>query len=537
MKRALSFLLLSLFIACADEQRTVIPSVVDASKPVDGGTLLRRLEADVATLNPVLATSRDDRLVDALLFTPLIHLDATAQPAPGLAKSWEVSKDGLHYTFKLNPAATFSDGTPVRASDVLFTLRKILDPQSEAVQVASAFDHADLAASRAIDDETVVVAFKQPYGGQLVQFNNLLVLSERVYSQGDFKNDFTSRAVGSGPYKLVRREPGKEIVLERREPYWGPRPHIKTVIFKPVASSATAWNAVRHGDVDEAMISSEIWLREKTNPELRDKLEFHSFFARSYNFIAWNGRDPVLSDKRVRKALARCVNLPAMINDLYNGTARAMNGPFTPDEWAYNPSVPVIVFDPQTAKRELASIGWLDTNGDGILDRGGRPLKVDLIIMSGSVAGMPFAQMLQQELKKIGVQLDIVVLDGTIAIQRILAGNYQAAYLAWDLDPDPDPYPIFHSSQLAPNGQNFVFYSNPKADQLIEAGRRELDQARRTQIYHELHALLADDQPYTWTVQVSQKWAINKRVKGVKESPAFGLFTWYPGELDWWLAR
>ena len=132
--------------------------------------------------------------------------------------------------------------------------------------------------------------------------------------------------------------------------------------------------------------------------------------------------------------------------------------------------------------------------------------------------------------------MDVSVLDGAVAIQRILAGNYDAAYLSWDLDPDPDPFPLFHSTQIPPRGQNFVYYSSPEADKLIEHGRRELRQSARMEIYRQLHARLADDQPYTWVSQPSMKWVLNKRVNGVRESKGWGLFLWYPGEFDWWLA-
>jgi len=107
--------------------------------------------------------------------------------------------------------------------------------------------------------------------------------------------------------------------------------------------------------------------------------------------------------------------------------------------------------------------------------------------------------------------------------------------LSWNLDPDPDPFSLFHSSQMPPRGQNLVFYSNPEADKLMEAGRREFEQSKRKAIYRQLHALLADDQPYTWTLQVSSKWAINKRIRDVKESKGWGIFQWYPGELGWWI--
>jgi peptide/nickel transport system substrate-binding protein len=233
--------------------------------------------------------------------------------------------------------------------------------------------------------------------------------------------------------------------------------------------------------------------------------------------------------------MSMCVDLQSIINNLYHGTARAMNGPFTPDEWSYNPEVPVIQYDPEGAKRLLASVGWLDTNGDGILDKGGKPLRFEMSVVGGNVASNPFAQLFQSELKKIGVDMQIVPLDPGAFMDRVFNGHYQAAYLSWDLNPDPDPFALYHSSQVPPHGQNIVYYTNPEADRLIDAGRRELDRSKRIPIYRQLHALLANDQPYTWTVQVSSKWAINKRIRGVRESKGWGLFNWNPGELDWWV--
>lgn len=540
MSRTLALLLAGMLLAaCGGEKRAAAPvlKAVDDSTPRDGGVLNRRLEVKLSTLNPIIATTREERLVANYLFTPLVRLDATLKPIPGLAESWEVSADGRAYTFKLNPRATFSDGTRVLASDVLFTLRKIVDPATEAVQIASYFELLDPVATRAIDDVTLVLAFKETLASQLVQLNNLNVLPERTYAKGAFGDDFNTTAIGSGPYRLVRQDLSKEIVLERRTDYWDTRPHIQTVVFKVIENPNTAWNAVRRGDIDETPLASDLWIRARTDVALRDALEFRRFYMRAYNFVAWNGRDPFFADRRVRNAMSMCVNLPVIIKDLYQGTARALNGPFMPDEWAYNSRVPVKVFDPAGAKRELASMGWLDTDGDGVLDLKGKPFKFDFVVMSGSSTGMAFAQLLQSELKSIGVQMDIVVLDGAMAIQRFLDGKFQAGYLAWEADPDPDVFQILHSSQIPPHGQNFVYYSNPAADRLIEAGRRELDQEKRIAIYQQLHELVAADQPCTWTVQASLKWAINKRVRGIEESSGLGLFSWYPGELGWWIAE
>ncbi len=535
MKR-FALLLLLLAVACTNERPLpTVSTTEDQNKPQEGGTLIRRLQGDVNTLNPVMAQNANDRYVAFYLFTPLIHFDAELQPIPGLAEKWEISSDGRQYTFHLNPAATFSDGSPVRASDVLFTLKKIVDPQTEAPQIAGGFDQLDLKATHVVDDHTIVIAFKEAFAPQMTHFNDLLVLPEHVYGRGDFKSDFTSRVVGQGPYRLVRRVQGKEILLERRPEYWGPRPLLQRVLFKAIADDNTAWNAMKRGEIDETQISTDVWAAESRRPELQRMIDFLRFYTLNYNYVAWNTRNPTLSDKRLRRALAMCIDLKSIIENLYRGTARAMNGPFTPDQWAYNPEVPVIEYNPQEAVRTLRSLGWLDTDKDGILDKNKKPLRIEMMIVGGNAPSTSFAQLFQAELKKIGVQLDIVTLDFGAFSQRLLAGNYESAYLNWNLDPDPDPFPLFHSSQFPPRGQNFVFYSNPEADRLMEAGRRELDQAKRKLIYRQLHALLADDQPYTWTVQVSSKWALSMHIRDAKESKGWGLFLWYPGELGWWI--
>src|SRR5687768_8925202 len=142
--------------------------------------------------------------------------------------------------------------------------------------------------------------------------------------------------------------------------------------------------------------------------------------------------------------------------------------------------------------------------------------------MNGSAQAQSFAQIYQASLKQVGIEATIAVVEFTVAFERILAGNYEATYLSWDLEPDPDPYSLFHSTQTPPRGYNHVAYNSKAADRLIEQGRRELNHQKRTAIYQQLHTVLAEDQPYTWVNQPSQKWVFNKRIRGVKEGKGFG---------------
>ena len=198
------------------------------------------------------------------------------------------------------------------------------------------------------------------------------------------------------------------------------------MLFKVITDDTTSWNAMKRGDIDEMSISSDTWLMESRRPELKKYIDFRRFYTLTYNYVPWNTRDPVLSDKRVRRALAQCIDLQSIIENLYHGTARAMNGPFTPDQWAYNPDVPVIEYNPQEAQHTLRIrwAGWTRTAMASSIKQG-KPLKIEMLIASGSVASNPFAQLFQAELKKIGVQLTITSLDPSAFIQRVLAGNYQ----------------------------------------------------------------------------------------------------------------
>lgn len=530
-------------LSCAPTERadtstsaTTVTAVEDIpSVPRDGGTLVRRLSSDINTLNFVMHTTQYEKDVLSYIHAPLLEIDQELKIAPGIADSWTVSPDGKTFTFKLNPRATFSDGHAVTASDVVFTLRKIVDPKSEAVQLAGLFEGLNLKETRAIDPHTVEVKFYVARASQLLAFN-IAVIPEHFYGQGNFKTGFARRALGAGPYVLREIKPGESIRLQRRARYWRDRPHIENILFRVVSDDNVAWNAMKRGDLDEMQMTSDQWKREKGDQQLQERIDFRRFYLLGYDFIAWNTRDELLSDKRVRQALAMCLDRRSIISNLFYGTARMMTGPFTPDQWAYNPEVKALEFDISAAKKLMKEAGWTDSNDDGMLDRGGKPFSFEVLIPAGNASSTAQAQVFQDGLKKAGIELKINAIDPAAMFERIFAGKYQATFLGWNLDLDPDLFSILHSSQIPPAGQNFVFYSNPEVDRLITAGRTEFDQEKRAEIYKQLHAILADEQPYTWTVQVSTKWAVSKRVQGVEESNGLGLFSWYPGPFQWWLA-
>lgn len=536
MRRLLAILIL--LAACAKETPAPPPPAPAATQtaartgPVDGGKLNRRITNDVNTLNYVLQSSEEERQVMQYLFDPLIDLDEHANPIPGIATRWEILDGGKTYVLHLDPKATFSDKRPVRAADVVFTLNRIVT--EEALQFAAWFEGLDRENTKAVDDHTVRVAFKEPRVGQLLSFN-IGVMPEHVYGKGDFAKN--RKVVGAGPYVLISREVGRSLVVRRRPDYWREKPHIDTVVFRVLADDKVAFNALKRGDVDVAFVDNDTWWHGKDDPAIKNNVDFHRVDMRSYNCIFWNLESPLFNDVRVRQAMAMSFDRQGVIDRIYHGEARAVSGPFTPDSWAHNPEVQPIAFNLQGASALLLSAGWRDTDKDGLLDRAGEKFVFSLLIPAGVRTARDQSQILQASLRSIGVQMDIQTLEATTFFDKVYNRDYQAAFASWVNEPDPDPYGLFHSSQKPPAGNNVVGYVSPEADALMDRGRKELDRQRRADIYHQLHEVIARDQPYLFTTQASSKWAVNRRVKNVRVAPGFGLFMWRPGPYEWWLAK
>lgn len=530
MRRIVVVLALALSFACTRETPERPPAPKNApAAPRDGGRIVVRLEGPLTTLNYLLHTIEDERQVLSFLYDPLIAFDQNLTPIPATAARWEVLDGGRTYIFHLDPRATWSDGRPVRASDVVFTFNKILDAQS--MQYAAAFELLDREQTKAVDERTVRVAFKEVRAGQLLSFN-IGIMPEHIYGKGDFKKN--AAVIGNGPYVLKQRTRERGALLERREDYWRTKPRIQSVLFRPITEDAVAWKSLLRGDVDLAHVANDTWFRYKDDPATNAKLAFLNIYRLAYTAIAWNVDDPLLADARVRRALAMAFDRQSIIDRLYHGQARAVTGPFTPDQTANNPEISPIDFNPAAAAGLLSSAGWSDSDKDGVLDREGKPFHLTLLITAGSKISVDMAQVFQDALQRIGVRLEVKQVEEAAFYDFVLKHNYQAAFLAWVNDPDPDPYGLFHSSQIE-NGMNVVGYKNAEADQLMEQARVELDPARRVYLYHQLHEVLARDQPYLWTVQVAEKWAVNKRVQDVAVAKGVGLYHWEPGPRAWWI--
>jgi peptide/nickel transport system substrate-binding protein len=500
--------------------------------PRRGGTLRRRLYGDPTTLNAVLQSGVPDQQVLQYVSRNLLDFDSKMRLVPGLAESWNVSPDGRELTFRIRPDAVWEDGSPVTSADAVFTIRKIADERTPSPVFKPVFDSFE--SVEAIEPKSFRVRFRDPYAYRAMAFA-LPVLPEKAFAGKDFARAKENRTpLSNGPYRLVRWKPQESIELERNPRYWDTPGHFDRVVFRILPEDSVAYQALRAGDLDETGMDATLKVRSETDPAFRTCCRVVEFYNLDYTAISLNHRSPFFSDARVRRAMTMLLDRAAVVRSLFGGAARIISGPWAPESPAYDASITPLPFDPAAAAALLAEAGWRDTNGDGVRDREGKPFRFELLVSSGSAIGRQINELLAAELARAGVAARVVPLEWAAYVERLDRGEFEAASGGWSAsDPNPDPFPYWHSSQWPPRGLNSSFYRNADADGLMEQARRELDENARIAIYHRLHALLRDDAPAIFVANTSRKHGLRNGVRGLVTSP-LGLFGSWPGPVGWW---
>jgi peptide/nickel transport system substrate-binding protein len=500
--------------------------------PQRGGTIIRRIESECKTLNWVLYTTQYEDYVLRYLYDPLIEIDEKLEYQPVLAESFEVSDDHLRITIRLRKDLKWHDGVPITARDVKFTMDKIKDPAVPALNKEGYFDKLDRI--EVPDDYTAIFVWKEPYAPSLYAITQLWPIPQHVYGEGDFLTHPANRApVGSGAFKFVEWKTSQYIKIARNDDYYRGAPYLDAVIFRVIEDDAVALNALRAGEVNEMRATQIQWEKQTNDREFLENFNKYHYYIPTYNYLGWNCRSLWFKDKRVRMAMTLLFDRESINAKIYSGFAKIVSGPFYINSWSYDRTVAPHPFDPTRAKKLLDEAGWVDSDRDGVREKDGIRFEFEILITTSNVA-QQFAQLLQEECQKAGVVVKIRQLEGATFFDRVDNGEFDACGLAWRLDLDPDIYDTFHSSMVPPVGLNHGFYSNASVDSLLEAGRVEFDQAKRAEIYHEIHRIIHDEQPYTFINTVPEKRPIARRIKGVVISPN-GPFDFYPGANYWYI--
>jgi peptide/nickel transport system substrate-binding protein len=493
----------------------------------DPQTLVWHLGAEPDTLNPLTSTDAYASRIDGLIYDTLIERDnKTLEWKPKMADHWEVSPDKRQFTFHLREGVKWHDGQPVTADDIVYSFERIMDPKVDAPHLRVYYQ--DIEKAEKVDDRTVRFTYKRPYFLALEFTGTIPIVPKHLFDNGeDFNSHSQNRApIGNGPYRFVRWDTGKKILLERNEDYWGKEigrmPEIKKLDFEVIAEDTVALQILKKRGLDFAGLRPIQWVRQTDSKKFNDHFQKYQFFSPGYSFIGWNMRRPYFSDARVRRAMTMLVNREAILKKLNFGLGEIVTGPFYFQSPDYNHDVKPLPYDVEGAKKLLQEAGWEDHDGDGILDKDGKPFRFEFLIPSGRRFAERLANIMKEDLKKVGIDMTIRQLEWALFVKNLDDRKFDAVTLGWVFGVEQDPYQVWHSSQ-AEKGSNFVGFKNEEADRIIVEGRQEFDRNKRAAMYRQLHKIIDEIQPYTFLYTSPYLVAVDKRFTNINI---------YPGGMD-----
>lgn len=463
--------------------------------PAPGGVYTEAVVGSPRAINPLLSFSSDlDRDLTGLIFQGLVTLNERGEPAPALAESWEISPDQKDITFRLRRGVRWHDGAPFTAADVVFTVGILQsDAFAESGQPASTY-LSQLwrnVSVEQLDNYTVRFRLQQPLASFIAE-NTIGILPSHLWNNvpaAELSQSLLNlQPVGTGPWRLA----SLSAVSARLEPNpyaGGATPYLDAIEFRFFPDYASAFAAFQAGEVDGV---SRVLPQDVARAQESKEMEVLTAPLAGATFVYFNQDDPnvgFLADATIRQALYLALDVPALIDEALNGQGIPADSPFMAGTWAHA-STPHSGADPEQAAALLAEAGWVDANRDGVREQGDMLLTFELLGDNEALL-----ETLAAQWKQIGVWAQPRVVSlASLAGDYLSPRTFEAAVVHWQLSGDPDPYPLWHSTQID-NGQNYSAWSNLQADLLMEEGRSVNDPGRRIQLLHEFQRIFAEELP------------------------------------------
>ena len=547
------------------------PDVKDAQI---GDWIIKQEMSDAEKLNPVVTNDASAQGIYIYIFEPLIDVDReTYEIKPIIAKSEPVvSDDHLSYTFDLKENVKFSDGKPLTGEDVIFTIKTILNPFTDAQALRNYF--LDFKSAELVDGNKykVKVTMSRPYFKTVYTIGNIAIIPRHIldpdnendkFSWEDFRSamkdldakkypemskyaDFMNSqevsrdpkyVVGSGPYKLENWITGQSITLLRNNDYWNSKeiPNFpKKLIFKTIQDQNAAIVSAKNKEVDYMFVIQPADFVENVKDPAQFNLKKALVTEPVYVYIAWNSKNPLFSDKKVRTALGYAIDRQSILNSVVYGMGTLVNTPVFIKSKYYNNNIKGIPYDPVKAKQLLDEAGWKDTDGDGVIDKIINGKKTDFkftFVNNNNPKRKKVMLIVIDQLKRLGIKADLQEYEWSVFLDKTKKHEFDACYGAWQLSVTPeDPYQIWHSSQSEGEGSNYISYNNPESDKLLEQNRVEFDENKRIEILKKWQEIIAEDQPTTFLWSEPSRYLYNDRFKNTR---------WYaypdsPLLNEWW---
>lgn len=511
--------------AARDPSAAVIATGAEASVPVPTlmeGALASTANTDVADqlflhlaeLGPTLMTSGDRAF------------------EPALARSW-TRRDSVTLVFDLDPRATWHDGAPVTANDVVFTFRRARDP-AVSTRLAGVLRH--IVSVTAEGERRVVFRFAYPYAEQLYDavFHVAPIpehLLGRLPPAALATSAYAQAPIGSGPYRWVRRLPGEYVELAANEKFFLGAPAIKRVFFRLATDAGARFNMVLSGEanlMDNVPPPRDNLDRVAAVPTLR----VVAVPSPILGYLLFNQRDPrdtsrphpILGDQDVRRAIGLALDRRVMVRATFGTSASVPYGPTSPLLWIGHRTPPPARANVAEARRLLAARGWADRDGDGILDRNGQPLALTIMLPNTSGSRAQLALQAQEQLRQAGIHIELERLDFSVYTERRGRGSFDIDFAATSQDPSPTGLSQGWSCR---GGTNFARYCDPAVDSLLEIAGRTTSHAAET--WQAVLARIESDYPAVFVYALNYLTIVDRRFANVRirpESLWLGLREW-----------
>ena len=527
-----SLLLLTFVAACGDRDGEEEGAAGD--EPQRGGTVVVVANSDLDNMVGLVAQNAyASEISRFLLFLPLVQYDSVLEYKPVLAERWEMLGD-TGVVFHLRRNVHWHDGQPTTAHDVVFTYERAKD-------TVTAFPNAEYftyyTGVTAPDSFTVRFSFR-PHLDPLAGLPFMPIMPKHVLDSIPparlSQAAFAKRPVGNGPFRFVEYRANDRWVFEANANHpeeLGGRPYIDRLVYRIVPEASVQVTELATGSADLALSPpSTQFAALSQQPGLRGEVRT----SRQYASIIWNGARPPFNSAAVRRALGYAIDKQQIVQTLRAGHGELAAGPIGPYHWAYDESVPALPFNPDSARALLASQNIRDIDGDSIVELpNGSDFTLEVKVPAGSEITNNMAQMIQSNLRAIGVRMTIRQLDfGTLLDDILSPGrNFQATIIAWESDFRINLRDIFHSEALGTPNQT-ASYSNPRVDSLIDAVAQARTREQAKPLYVELQRILRDEQPWTFLYYYPNLVVMRDRLRGA-EMDVRGAFV---NVQKWWLS-
>lgn len=429
------------------------------------------VDADVDTLHPTdFSTTVELGVLNQIYDTLLYYSpDGTKDPEPRIAESYEISDDGLDYTFHLRDDVTFHDGTPVTADDVVFSIELYKASEYQGSQISM------LSSVEATDEHTVVCHLDAPYSPFLQGICSPMIASKAYYESSE--DDFVNNPIGTGPYKFVSRAKGSNIKLEANEDYYRGAPEIKEVTFEVIPDSSTKAIALQTGEVNFAEIDSATKPQLEANPAIT----IAEVPTSSFSYIAMNTEKEPFNDVKVRQAINYAIDRDNLVAVCYDGEAEVNSNICAKERFGYSDDQFQYTYDPEKAKELLAEAG-IET-----------PYDLGEILVAEKYSNL--ATVIQNDLKAVGLDVTISVKEFNSYISDLQNGSYGITALNMTLEGDTQTLEMAFTSDYIGIANN-ARYSDEEMDKLFEQARTETDNDKRAEIFNEIFTKVQDEAIY-----------------------------------------